>query len=146
MNKDEIFLVKGVLKSCHLFYKENSKYYIQNSPLSKRNSNKAQYALYDVLKIYSEKLAKITKYDVPNQIDTKNTRKNSLEEIQGKFVKTYFSTGTLLSEQKIEIMQSFLKKTYDQSLIVIEICYENGMISTMGYVMEDFRKIFPMYR
>ena len=43
-------------------------------------------------------------------------------------------------------MQSFLKKTYDQSLIVIEICYENGMISTMGYVMEDFRKIFPMYR
>lgn len=144
--RDEMHLVKEIIKSCFLFFKENAKYYIQSNSAGKANKN--QYVLCEVLKMYSDKLAKITKFDSPIQSDSKSNRKNSLEDLENpvKYVKTFYSSGALLNEPKADIMQSFLKKSFNQSLIIIEVCYENDMISTNGYCIEDFFKCFPFYR
>lgn len=146
--RDEIHLVKGVLRSSHLFFKENAKYHIHHIGNSK--STKVQLMLCEVLRIFTDRIAKLTKFDYPIQSELKNYRKNSLEDLDGsvKFVKTYYSSGALNNDIKVEVMQSYLKKTYDQALVVIEICYESetNMISTSGYCIENFFKCFPMYR
>jgi hypothetical protein len=148
--RNEKFLVKEILKSCNMFYKENVKYYMQASGGSK--NCKLDYMLCELLKLYSEKLAKITKFDSFIQTDIKNPRKKSVEDMESplKFVTNFFSSGSFKTDQKAEkklnLMQSFIKKAYERSLIIIEICYENNIISTIGYCIEDFYKCFPMHR
>jgi hypothetical protein len=143
--RDEIHLMKNILGSSHLFFKVNSKFYMKSSD----KSGRIHFVLCEVLKSYTEKLIKTTKFDPPMQSEPKSYRKNSYEDPENpfKFIKTFYSSGALLTERgKIENMQSYLKRQYEKALIVIEVSYENNMIYTNGYCIENFYKCFPMAR
>lgn len=142
--RDEVHLVKGIIGSSHLFFKVNTKFYMK--PVDK--FQKIQYTICDVLKQYTEKIMKIGKFEAPMQSEPKSFRKKSYEDTENplKFVQSYYSSGALLSENRTDVMQSYLKKVIDKSLIIIEISYENSVIVTNGYCIENFYKCFPMYR
>lgn len=143
--RDEINLMKHILGSSHLFLKVNSRFYMQAAD----KSGRIHFTLCELLKSYTEKLIKVTKFDPPMQSEPKSYRKNSYEDPENpfKFIKNFYSSGALLNEsKKIENMQSYLKRQYDKALIVIEVSYENSFIYTNGYCIENFNKCFPMSR
>ncbi len=157
VGRHDVQLAQEFIKHSIVYYRDKA--VIQITPFNRishihdppKETNKMRKLLASILSSYAEKLTKnFSKLEMFTCDQSYQNRKVSydMEPDTNHTMKKGWSTGGMIGGIGLvsSYIQIFLQKIMDQSMILIEMLYEDEYITVTIYCIEDLLKLFPTHQ